>query len=111
MCRTAWAANRGALNWRTVGLHDRRRRQLQLDARADRPALGGACAYSGCGNTVALRFRISSGTGGNPVRWYIDDLEIVDEPTPAPTFTIGDEWDMNSAAQMDDFIFDGDSTG
>ncbi|MFN8452913.1 MAG: hypothetical protein U0521_30935, partial [Anaerolineae bacterium] len=58
---------------------------------------------------VALRFRLSSGTGGNPVRWYIDDLEIVDEPTPAPTFTIGDEWDMNSAAQMDDFIFDGDS--
>ncbi|MCC6802018.1 MAG: hypothetical protein IT319_03960, partial [Anaerolineae bacterium] len=101
--------DRGAFNWQTIPLHTSGANynwtRQQIDLRAEAPALTAGAEY------VALRFVISSGAGGggNPVRWYIDDLEIVDDTTPTNTFTVRDSWTLDDADQMDDFIFDGDS--
>lgn len=75
----------------------------QLDLRSQCPGLG---------NLITFRFVIGSTTvsGNNPFRWYIDDIQLLDEPAPTRTFTIGDAWDLNATNQMNDFLFNADST-
>lgn len=98
--------DRSQLNWQTINLHGAGTSNYnwtreQIDIRSAAPPL--------TNDWVTFRFRISSGAGGTPVRWYIDDLQLINDPAPTTTFTVGDTWDLDSSDQMDDFIFDGDS--
>lgn len=99
--------DRSALNWQTVNLHNAGANynwtRMQVDLRAEAPPLNPGAEY------VTLRFVISSGTGGSPIRWFIDDIQVLNELTPTETFSVTDEWDLETDTQMDDFIFDGDS--
>ncbi len=75
----------------------------QLDLRDQCPGLG---------NQITFRFVIGSTdvSGNSPFRWRVDDIQLLDEPTPLRTFTIGDQWDMNNVAQLNDFLFNADSS-
>lgn len=60
---------------------------------------------------IALRFKIQS--GGTPsalVRWFIDDIQIVDDVGFGTTYGLNKLWDLNTRDQMNDFIFTADST-
>lgn len=65
--------------------------------------------YAQIGSLFTFRFKITSPSTGTGVRWYIDDVQVLNEDTPTRTFTVGDQWDLNNRAQMDDFIFDADA--
>ncbi len=59
---------------------------------------------------LVFRFRLSSGGASSSlVRWYIDDFQVVNEPSPTNEFGLDQVWDLNSVDQMDDFIFTADS--
>jgi Flp pilus assembly pilin Flp len=65
----------------------------------------------GLGNSVTVRFVLTSSSSGN-VRWNIDDLQVVADPVVLPddaTYTVGDVWDFNSRGQMADFFFNADA--
>ncbi len=57
---------------------------------------------------VTFRYVIGSSSGGTPFRWYVDDIQILDAPASS-SFTVGNDWNLNSRDQMRDFIFDADS--
>ncbi|HVU14839.1 MAG TPA: hypothetical protein VHD90_26370, partial [Phototrophicaceae bacterium] len=63
------------------------------------------------GNTkVTFRFIIGSNAAqSGPFRWYIDDLQVVNDAAPSTTYTINNSWNMNDRLKMDNFIYDGDS--
>ncbi len=62
------------------------------------------------GTKVTFRFRLGSNAAqGGPFRWYIDDIQIVNDAAPSTTFTVNKSWNLNSRSQMSDFIYDGDS--
>lgn len=60
---------------------------------------------------VTFRFRItnSGGSTATPVRWYIDDIQVTEESAISSYFTVGNNWDLNTRTQMDDFVFNADS--
>lgn len=97
--------DRGQLNWQTVATRSAGTRNYTWTRnQIDLSAIGGLTNY------VTFRFVIGSGSPGSaPFRWYIDDLQVVENPAPTTTFTVGNDWDLNSAAQKSDFIYDGDS--
>ncbi|MDX2160080.1 MAG: hypothetical protein SF162_02025 [bacterium] len=59
---------------------------------------------------IALRFRLQSSTNPSTlVRWYIDDIAVLNEPTPTRVLGLNQAWNLNTRDQMDDFIFTADS--
>lgn len=101
--------NRSGLNWQTIALrtggtsnYNWTRNQIDLSSYR--------ATY---GDKLTFRFvlRNTGGATSGVHRWFIDDLQILDDTTPdnADFFTINDTWDMDTRDQMDDFIFDGDS--
>lgn len=76
--------------------------RTQIDLDSFLPALS---------DQVTFRFRIanSGGSTASPVRWYIDDIQVTEEPAASSYFTVGNDWDLNTRTQMDDFVFNADS--
>ncbi|MFN8531024.1 MAG: hypothetical protein U0670_20670 [Anaerolineae bacterium] len=59
---------------------------------------------------VTFRFKLqSTGAAATLLRWYIDDIQVYNDPSPTATFGLNKTWDLNTRNQMDDFIFDADS--
>ncbi|MCS7071770.1 MAG: hypothetical protein NZM00_09710, partial [Anaerolinea sp.] len=101
--------NRGALNWRTIplrsgGTANYNWTRTVIDLAQISPAL--------TSSRLTFRFRISNTGASNAsnVRWYVDDIQVTSNLTPTRMFTVGDDWNLNTRAQMDDFIFDSDSS-
>src|SRR5690606_16092253 len=64
----------------------------------------------GLGNRWTFRFVLANTSGSaQTLRWYIDDIQVLSDPTPSKTFTVNNQWDLNSRAQMADFIFNADA--
>lgn len=97
--------NRAALNWRPINLRSGGSANYnwtrnEIDLRSVAPALG---------NLVTFRFALGSTSGGDPLRWYIDDIQVLNDAEPARTFTVGNAWNLNNRSQMNDFIFNSDT--
>ncbi len=100
----AGVLDRSQLNWHTIstrsaGTSNYNWTRSQIDLRA---------AVPGLSDQVTFRYVIGSSSGGTPFRWYIDDIQVLDAPA-ASSFTVGNQWNLNSRDQMRDFIFDADS--
>jgi Flp pilus assembly pilin Flp len=58
------------------------------------------------GGAMAIRFVLESGaTGGNPVRWHLDDIEV--KPQTDRTFTVNSSWGMDTSADLEQFFSSG----
>lgn len=97
------AFNRAAASWTNISLHGAftanhnwTRHEIPLDP------------YRGASNRVIFRFRLT-GPGTAPFRWHIDDIKVVNEPTPPGFFSVRDTWNLNNRSQMADFIFNADT--
>lgn len=66
--------------------------------------------YASIGDKWTFRFVLGNTTGSaQSLRWYIDDIQVLNDPAPSRTFTVRDLWDLNARAQMADFIFNADA--
>lgn len=61
-------------------------------------------------NILTVRFKLqTTGAGGSPVRWNIDDFQVNYDSNPLQTYTLNKTWDLNNRAQMDEFVYTSDS--
>lgn len=98
--------NRGSLSWQTISLrtggttnHNWTRNEIDISA-------------LGLTDKVTFRFVLTNNGGSTSSgahRWFIEDLQVLDDPTPTEFFTVNDVWDLDDRTQMDDFIFDGET--
>ncbi len=58
---------------------------------------------------ITVRFKLQSGASAGNIRWYIDDVQVVNETNPLFENTLNAQWNLDSRAQMDSFIFNTDS--
>jgi Flp pilus assembly pilin Flp len=65
-------------------------------------------AIPGISDRWTFRFVLST-TSTAAISWYIDDVQVLSDPTPNRTFTVNDFWNLNQRSQMDDFIFNADA--
>jgi hypothetical protein len=103
--------NRAGLSWTTIALrsagtlnYNWTRNEIDLDA------------IAGLTDKVTFRFLLrnslgSASTSGVPNRWFIDDIQILEEADAASgkVFTVNDAWNLDDRGQMADFIFGADS--
>lgn len=98
------ALDRSAFNWCAITLHSGNTANYNwtrnlIDIRSQCPSLG---------NRITVRFVASSGNSGN-LRWRLDDIQVLDEPASATSYSVGAYWNLNSRSQMSDFVFNADS--
>lgn len=64
----------------------------------------------GLSSRWTFRFVLGNTSGSaQTIHWYIDDVQVLNEPTPSKTFTVNNEWNLNARSQMADFIFNADA--
>lgn len=67
-------------------------------------------SISGLGSRWTFRFALRNASGSpQTLRWYIDDVQVLNAQAPARTFTVNDLWNLNQRSQMRDFIFNADA--
>ena len=67
-------------------------------------------ALGGLNTRWTFRFVLTNTSGSaQTLRWYIDDVQVLSDPTPLRTFTVNDQWNLNARSQMADFIFNADA--
>lgn len=99
----AYNADTSLISWQTVNVRTGAANFRNYQWTRNRIALS---SIPGLGNSVALRFVLeSAGTGGNPVRWYLDDIEIKSQAEP--TITVNSRFNMDLAAHRDSFFNSG----
>ncbi len=99
----AYNADTSLISWQTVNLRTGAANFRNYQWTRNQVSL---TSIPGLGNSVAVRFVLESGgTGGNPVRWYLDDIEV--KPQPDRTFTVNSRYNMDSGTHRDFFFNSG----